>query len=62
MELMGIGLQKRMGLLPKDTSSGPFVDDWKSIYAEISKDVEEVDIAPALSTAALAVKDESELV
>ncbi|TGO32871.1 hypothetical protein BHYA_0282g00020 [Botrytis hyacinthi] len=51
---------KKVGILPKDTSSGPFIDEWKKIYTEI-KDVEEVDIAPALSAAALAVKDENEL-
>lgn len=53
-------LQKKIGILPKDSSSGPFVDEWKKVYSEL-KDVEEVDIAPALS-AALAVKDENELV
>ncbi|RDL37751.1 putative FACT complex subunit SPT16 [Venustampulla echinocandica] len=52
---------KKVGVLPKDNSSGPFVDEWKKIYGDISKDVEEVDIAPALSAAALAVKDENEL-
>lgn len=51
-----------MGVLPKDTSSGPFIDEWKKIYGDISKQAEEVDIAPALSAAALAVKDENELV
>ncbi|KAA8569774.1 hypothetical protein EYC84_001354 [Monilinia fructicola] len=50
---------KKIGILPKDSSSGPFVDEWKKVYSEL-KDVEEVDIAPALS-AALAVKDENEL-
>jgi nucleosome binding factor SPN SPT16 subunit len=57
-----MGLQKKLGVLLKDTSSGPFIDEWKKVYAEISDNVEEVDIAPALSSAALAVKDESELV
>ncbi|KAF7861373.1 hypothetical protein EAF04_007938 [Stromatinia cepivora] len=51
---------KKVGILPKDTSSGPFIDEWKKVYSEL-KDVEEVDIAPALSSAALAVKDENEL-
>jgi nucleosome binding factor SPN SPT16 subunit len=46
----------------KDTSSGPFIDEWKKTYAEIQKDVEEVDIAPAISAAALSVKDGEELV
>jgi nucleosome binding factor SPN SPT16 subunit len=48
--------------LLKDTSNGPFIDEWKRVYAEISDKVEEVDIAQAISSAALAVKDENELV
>ncbi|KAI9729207.1 MAG: FACT complex subunit spt16 [Cirrosporium novae-zelandiae] len=52
---------KKVGILAKDTSSGPFADEWKKAFGEISKDVEEVDISAALSTAALSVKDESEL-
>ena len=55
-------IQKKIGVLPKDTSSGPFIDEWKKVYGTISKDVEEVDISAALSSAALAVKDENELV
>lgn len=53
---------KKVGILPKDTSNGPFIEEWKKVYGNISKDVEEVDITPALSAAALAVKDENELV
>ena len=56
------GLQKKVGVLPKDTSNGPFIDEWKKVYGDISKEVEEVDIAPAISASALAVKDENELV
>ncbi|KAG0652062.1 Facilitates chromatin transcription complex subunit spt16 [Hyphodiscus hymeniophilus] len=52
---------KKVGILLKDTSSGPFIDEWKKVYGDISKQVEEVDIAPALSASALAVKDENEL-
>jgi nucleosome binding factor SPN SPT16 subunit len=55
-------IQKKVGILPKDTSSGPFIDEWKKVYGNISKDVDEVDISAALSSAALAVKDENELV
>lgn len=51
-----------MGTIPKDTSTGPFADEWKKALGEISKDVEEVDISVALSSAAFAVKDETELV
>jgi hypothetical protein len=57
-----VRIQKKIGVLPKDTSSGPFIDEWKKVYGTISKDVEEVDISGALSSAALAVKDENELV
>ncbi|RDW80024.1 putative FACT complex subunit SPT16 [Coleophoma cylindrospora] len=52
---------KKVGVLPKDTSNGPFIDEWKKAYGDISKDVEEVDVSVALSAAALAVKDENEL-
>jgi len=41
---------------------GPFADEWNSKYETIAKEVEEVDISAGLSTAALAVKDEKELV
>lgn len=51
-----------MGVIAKDNSAAPFIDEWKKSYSEISKDVEEVDISVALSAAALAVKDENELV
>lgn len=54
-------LQKKVGTLPKDTTTGPFADDWKHAFGDISKDVEEVDITPALS-AAFAIKDPDELV
>ncbi|KAH7350552.1 FACT complex subunit-domain-containing protein [Rhexocercosporidium sp. MPI-PUGE-AT-0058] len=52
---------KKVGILPKDTSVGPFIDEWKKAFGTISKDVEEVDISAALSSGALAVKDENEL-
>ncbi|EKD20925.1 uncharacterized protein L3040_005860 [Drepanopeziza brunnea f. sp. 'multigermtubi'] len=52
---------KKVGVIMKDTSAGPFVDEWKKAYANIAKDVEEVDISPALSAGAMAVKDENEL-
>ncbi|KAG9240610.1 FACT complex subunit-domain-containing protein [Calycina marina] len=52
---------KKLGVLSKVEATGPFVEEWKKVYADISKDVEEVDIAPAISTAALIVKDETEL-
>lgn len=53
--------QKKVGVLTKDTSRGPFVDEWKKVFADQCKDVEEVDIALALSTACFAAKDEAEL-
>ncbi|KAK4241309.1 FACT complex subunit-domain-containing protein [Achaetomium macrosporum] len=52
---------KKVGVLTKDTSKGPFIDEWKKVYAENCKDVEEVDIAHALSAGAFSVKDETEL-
>ncbi|KAI9796396.1 MAG: FACT complex subunit spt16 [Piccolia ochrophora] len=52
---------KTLGVIAKDTSHGPFVDEWKKAYADSASELEEVDIAPALSAAALAVKDENEL-
>lgn len=51
----------KVGVIAKDTSRGPFVDEWKKAFGEHCKDVEEVDISPALSTYAFAVKDEHEL-
>ena len=41
---------------------GPFVDEWQQSYEKIFKDIEEIDVAPAISAAALSVKDERELV
>jgi len=49
-----------MGTIAKAEAVGPFADEWKKLVGDISKDVEEIDIAPALSTV-LAVKDENEL-
>lgn len=51
---------KKVGVISKDNSTGPFVQEWKTAYADISKDIEEVDISLALSTV-MAVKDENEL-
>ena len=53
---------KKVGTLPKDQASGQFVDEWKKAFGDISKDVQEFDIAGALSTAAFSAKDEAELV
>lgn len=55
------GAGKKVGTIAKDTSTGPFVDEWKRAFGDLSKEVEEVDITSALSSAALAVKDEDEL-
>ncbi|OOF96217.1 hypothetical protein ASPCADRAFT_207592 [Aspergillus carbonarius ITEM 5010] len=52
---------KKVGVLPRDTTAGPFAEDWRRAYAVLSKEAEEVDISPALS-AALSVKDTDELV
>ena len=49
-------------MLTKETPTGDFAKEWKDSFSEVAKEVEEVDIAAALSTAAFAVKDERELV
>jgi nucleosome binding factor SPN SPT16 subunit len=54
------GAGKKVGVITKELSGGPFVQEWKTAFGEISKDVEEVDISPALS-AVMSVKDENEL-
>ena len=54
--------QKKVGTIAKDTSTGPFADEWRKAFGDMSKEVEEVDIATAISSAALAIKDENELV
>ncbi|KAL6720111.1 FACT complex subunit spt16 [Lecanora helva] len=55
------GAGKKVGTISKDSTAGPFADEWKKAFGDISKEVEEVDISLALSSAALAVKDENEL-
>ncbi|KAK3988283.1 FACT complex subunit-domain-containing protein [Cladorrhinum sp. PSN332] len=52
---------KKVGVLTKDTSKGPFIDEWKKVFGENCKDNEQVDIAHALSSGAFSVKDEAEL-
>lgn len=54
--------QKKVGVLPKDNSVGPVADEWKKVFSDASKDIEEFDISVALSTAAFSAKDENELV
>lgn len=51
---------KKTGVLPKIETTGPFADEWKKIFSEASKDVEEVDISVGLSQS-MAIKDEEEL-
>lgn len=51
---------KKVGVVTGEKSTGPFVAEWKTAFADISKEVEEFDISPALSTV-MAVKDENEL-
>ncbi|KAK0728654.1 FACT complex subunit-domain-containing protein [Lasiosphaeria miniovina] len=52
---------KKVGVLSKDASKGPFIDEWKKLFAENCKDAEEVDVSHALSVGAFSVKDEGEL-
>ncbi|KIW99366.1 uncharacterized protein Z518_11354 [Rhinocladiella mackenziei CBS 650.93] len=54
------GAGKKVGVIPKAEVHGPFVDEWMKMFGDASKEIEEVDISPALSTA-FAVKDETEL-
>ena len=52
---------KKVGVVSKETSTGPFIAEWKAAFGDIGKEVEEVDISPALS-AVMAIKDAKELV
>ncbi|KAI6248086.1 FACT complex subunit ctc-2 [Erysiphe necator] len=52
---------KKVGVLAKETTAGPFIEEWKASFSKNSKDIEEVDISVAVSSAALAIKDENEL-
>lgn len=54
------GAGKKAGTLSKLETTGPFADEWKKVFGEISKDVEEVDISAGLSQA-MSIKDEEEL-
>lgn len=51
---------RKVGGLPKIETTGPFADEWKKVFSEASKDVEEVDISIGLSQS-MAIKDEEEL-
>lgn len=51
---------RKVGGLPKIETTGPFADEWKKVFSEASKDVEEVDISVGLSQS-MAIKDEEEL-
>ena len=51
---------KKVGTISKYDATGPFVDEWKRMFSETSKELEEVDISAALSMA-FAIKDENEL-
>ncbi|EAS37200.2 FACT complex subunit spt16 [Coccidioides immitis RS] len=52
----------KVGTLSKDTSSGPFADEWKRTFSETLKTIEEVDIAPALSSVCFSIKSQEELI
>lgn len=54
------GAGKKVGTISKYDATGPFVDEWNRLFGESAKELEEVDISPALSVA-FAVKDENEL-
>jgi nucleosome binding factor SPN SPT16 subunit len=59
--ISSVYMKNKVGVLPKDTTTGPFAEDWKRTFAMLSAEIEEVDISPALS-AAFVVKDTDELV
>lgn len=50
----------KVGVFAKEKSTTPFITEWNTAFEQVSKDVKEVDIAPAVSSAML-VKDETEL-
>jgi nucleosome binding factor SPN SPT16 subunit len=54
------GAGKKIGTIARSEATGPFADEWRKIYGDAGKDVDEVDISQALSTV-FAVKDETEL-
>ena len=54
--------QKKHGVLAKIQSTGPFAEEWKEAFGKIASDAEEVDVTNAISSVALSVKDERELV
>lgn len=54
--------QKKVGVLTKESPEGPFAQEWKKATEEMSNDVEQFDLGLAISSAALAIKDEKELI
>ena len=48
-------------MLSKESPTGPFIEEWKSVWGSASKDLEEFDIANAISVSCLSAKDENEL-
>jgi hypothetical protein len=54
--------QNKVGILAKETPTGPFATEWQAAYADIKSEIEEVDVTNAFSAAAMSVKDENELV
>lgn len=54
---------KKTAVLKKDNATGPFADEWKAALQEAGfKEEDQVELGPILSQAALAIKDEKELV
>lgn len=54
---------KKVAVLKKDNATGAFADEWKAAFQEAGfKDEDQADLGLILSNAALAVKDEKELV
>lgn len=53
-------LQKKVGVFIKDIFSGLFIDEWKKIYVDNCKDVEQVEIVLVFFIVVFFVKDEVE--
>jgi FACT complex subunit SPT16 len=54
--------QNKVGVIANEPQKGAFADEWNLIWTSYKKDIDEVDVTLAISTAALSIKDENELV
>ena len=49
---------KRVGVIQKDSATGPIPEEWNAAFKKQADDLTEVDVSPALSDVALSVQDE----